>query len=143
MLRRNPRPGRILDCSGAAAAVLIIRPADLDEKSSRSLVRGSIEAQRQNGLLLIRRWSGAPVIRAVAGLGIPIELSGDGPRSRHSPPGSGGVKPTAVVSAVRAHRGTEGSNPFPSSGESSANLTFGPHPIDEPSGTSNLLDFNP
>ena len=32
--------------------------------------------------------------------------------------GSSGVTPTAAVSAVRAHRGTEGSNPFPSSGES-------------------------
>jgi hypothetical protein len=31
-------------------------PADLDETSSRSLVRGSIEAQRRNGLLLTRRW---------------------------------------------------------------------------------------
>ena len=28
--------------------------------------------------------------RAVAGLGVPIELSGGGPRSRHSQPGSGG-----------------------------------------------------
>ena len=32
--------------------------------------------------------------------------------------GSSGVTPTAAVSAVRAHRGTEGSNPFPSSEES-------------------------
>jgi hypothetical protein len=39
------------------------------------------------------RSTGAPVIRAVAGLGIPIDLSGGGPRSRHSPPGSGGVTP--------------------------------------------------
>ena len=35
--------------------------------------------------------TGAPVIRAVAGFGTPTELSSGGPRSRHSPPGSGGV----------------------------------------------------
>jgi len=39
------------------------------------------------------RSTGAPVIRAVTGLGIPIDLSGDRPRNRHSPPGSGGSKP--------------------------------------------------
>src|SRR6516164_2996105 len=39
------------------------------------------------------RSTGAPVIRPVAGLGMPIELSGGGPRSRHSPLGSGGVTP--------------------------------------------------
>src|SRR5208282_4708949 len=55
------------------------------------------------------RSTGPPVIRAVAGLGTPIELSGGGPRSRHSLPGSSGVTPTAALSAVRAHRGTEGS----------------------------------
>jgi hypothetical protein len=35
-------------------------------------------------------------------------------------------------------RGTDGSNPSRSGGESRANLTFGPHPIDEPSETSPL-----
>jgi len=40
------------------------------------------------------RSTGAPVIRAVAGLGTPIELSGGGRRSRHSPPGSGSVTPS-------------------------------------------------
>ena len=39
------------------------------------------------------RSTGGPVIRAVAGLRTPIELSGGGPRSGHSPPGSGGVTP--------------------------------------------------
>jgi len=55
------------------------------------------------------------------GLGEPIELSGGSPeppltariRRRHT---------TATLSAVRAHRGTEGSNPFPSREESSANF---------------------
>jgi hypothetical protein len=36
---------------------------------------------------------------------------------RHSPPGSGGIT-TSALSAVQAHHGTEGSNPFPSSGAS-------------------------
>ena len=36
---------------------------------------------------------GRTVIRAVAGLGEPIEVSGSGPGRRHSPPGSGGVTP--------------------------------------------------
>ena len=54
------------------------------------------------GLSELGRSTGAPVIRAVAGLGIPIELSGGGPRSRHSLPGSSGVTPTAALSAVRA-----------------------------------------
>ena len=39
------------------------------------------------------RSTGAPVIRAAAGLGEPIELSGGGPRSHHSPPGSDAVRP--------------------------------------------------
>jgi hypothetical protein len=63
------------------------------------------------------RSTGAPVIRAVAGLGIPIELSGTVRgaathariRWRHT---------TAALSAVQARRGTEGSNPFPSSSQS-------------------------
>ena len=41
-------------------------------------------------------------------------------RGRHSPPGSGGIT-TSALSAVQAHRGTEGLNPFPSSAESAAN----------------------
>ena len=61
--------------------------------------------------------TGAPVIRAVAGFGTPTELSSGGPRSRHSLPGSGGVT-TAALSPVPAHRGTESSNPFPSSRQS-------------------------
>ena len=59
----------------------------------------------------------ASVIRALAGLGEPIELSGGSPRSRHSPPESGGYT-TVTLSAVRAHRGTEISNPVSSCGES-------------------------
>jgi hypothetical protein len=51
-----------------------------------------------------------------------VRVVGRRSRSRHSPPGSGGVT-TAALSAVRAHRGTEVSNPFPSSGES-ANFRF-------------------
>src|SRR6516162_9288931 len=39
------------------------------------------------------RSTGAPVIRAVAGLGIAIELASDVPRSHRSPSGSGGVTP--------------------------------------------------
>jgi hypothetical protein len=45
-------------------------------------------------------------------------VSGGGPGRRHSPPGSGGRHTKVALSAVRAHRGTEGSNPFPSTEES-------------------------
>ena len=44
-------------------------------------------------------------------------VSGGGPGRRPSPPGSGGRHTKVALSAVRAHRGTEGSNPFPSTGE--------------------------
>jgi hypothetical protein len=39
------------------------------------------------------RFPGAPVIRAVASLGIAIELSDGGPRTRHLSTGSGGITP--------------------------------------------------
>jgi len=39
-----------------------------------------------------------------AGLGIPIELSGGGPRSRHSPPGSGGAIHRRAVGGASAWR---------------------------------------
>jgi hypothetical protein len=52
---------------------------------------------------------------------MPIELSGGGPRSCHSPAGIRRRHATVALSPVRAHRGTEGSNPFRSSGESCAN----------------------
>jgi hypothetical protein len=39
---------------------------------------------------------------------------------------------TAALSAVQAHRGTEGSNPFPSTGESFANLISSRSLADEP-----------
>jgi hypothetical protein len=49
-------------------------------------------------------------VQAVSGLGIPIKLSGGGPRSRRSPPDTA-HQATAGLSAVRAYCGTEGSNP--------------------------------
>ena len=52
-------------------------------------------------------------------------VSGGGPGRRHSPPGSGGRHTKVALSAVRAHRGTEGSNPFPSSAESATNRSHG------------------
>jgi hypothetical protein len=61
------------------------------------------------------RSTGAPVIRAVAGLGIPIELSGTvRGAATHRPIRR--LHTTAALSAVQARRGTEGSNPFPLSG---------------------------
>jgi len=61
------------------------------------------------------------VIRAVASLGEPIELS-DGVRGAPLTARIRRRHTTATLSAVRAHRGTEGSNPFPSREESSANF---------------------
>jgi hypothetical protein len=62
------------------------------------------------------------VIRAVAGLGEPIELSG----GVRAPPLTVRIRrrhTKVALSGVRAHRGTEGSNPSPSSKESATNLT--------------------
>ena len=53
------------------------------------------------------RFPGAPVIRAVAGLGILIESSDGGPRTRHLSTGSGGITPRSHVGGA-SHRGTEG-----------------------------------
>ena len=53
------------------------------------------------------RFPGAPVIRAVASLGIAIELSDGGPRTRHLSTGSGGITPRSRVGGA-SHRGTEG-----------------------------------
>ena len=53
------------------------------------------------------RFPGAPVIRAVASLGIAIELSDGSPRTRHLSTGSGGITPRSHVGGA-SHRGTEG-----------------------------------
>ena len=73
------------------------------------------------------RSTGAPVSRAVAGLGTPIELSR---RRSEEPPLTARIRrrhTTAALSAVQAHRGTDGSNPALSSAESAANLTPARH----------------
>jgi hypothetical protein len=69
----------------------------------------------------LNRSTGTPVVQA--DLGIPIELSGGWSEEPSLTAQIKGRHTTAALSAVRAHRGTEGSNPFPSSGES-ANFRF-------------------
>src|SRR6516225_11799654 len=64
------------------------------------------------------RSTGAPVIRAVAALGEPVELSGGGPRNGHSPTGSGGVTPRPRYRRCERIAEPKGSNHFRSRGES-------------------------
>ena len=64
------------------------------------------------------------VIRAVAGFGEPIELSGGVRVTATHPPDQAARHTKVALSAVQAHRGTEGSDRSPSTRESKAFATL-------------------
>jgi hypothetical protein len=90
-----------------------------DSSLERNGLELSVPRQIGNGFAgwsELNRSTGTPVVQA--DLGIPIELSGGWSEEPSLTAQIKGRHKTAALSAVRAHRGTEGSNPFPSSGES-------------------------
>jgi len=118
--------------TGAADPIQLIGPASLvgnsRETFHKSGTDGSnpVPSSRESCKLLVTRAPRRAKTQNLActfspslpSLGIPIELSSGGPRSRRSPLRIRRRHTLAVLSAVRAHRGTDGSNPLSSSGES-------------------------